>query len=226
MALKSGISIGIKEVLAFLFLIAFVSQISFSQDYDISERQARTEYLQSIPVTTWPNHAGGQPTGFKEWRAKTGDPGPFQIDMIKKIAPSNKRDAGLFGIFVNSDLYPLIESSIDTYINDLIADGYSGTLNLFQISGGTEVEFKQFLQTKYAEGLTGCILIGDLPIAWYEEYCWDVDETFPCDLYYMDMDGIWEDYDSNGVEGRIDRFLWNRNGKEGKKPWWRIIGGS
>jgi len=61
-----------------------------------------------------------------------------------------------------------------------------------------------FLSREYhQQNLTAAILIGDLPIAWFqliddwnnnrrrdpdEEY-----EEFPCDLYFMDLDGIWED---------------------------------
>ena len=180
-----------------LLAVVFIGQISLAQVSIIDERQARLDYMRSIPVTSWPKHIGGEPIDFDEWRAKRGEPGSFMIDMVKKSVPANKSDAGIFCIYVNSDLFPQIESSVDTYIDDLIADGY--TVNLYQTSGGTEVEFKQSLQAQYSAGMIGCILIGDLPIAWYEEYCWDVDETFPSDLYYMDMDGIWEDLDSNGI---------------------------
>ena len=34
------------------------------------------------------------------------------------------------------------------------------------------------------------MFVGDLPAAWYECEIWGHEE-FPCDLYYMDLDGSW-----------------------------------
>jgi hypothetical protein len=63
------------------------------------------------------------------------------------------------------------------------------------------VGFRSLLQTKYAEGMEGCILIGDLPIPWYETDFGDPPEhaEFPIDLFYMDMDGLFDDTDSDGM---------------------------
>ncbi|MCP4703315.1 MAG: hypothetical protein GY865_01795, partial [candidate division Zixibacteria bacterium] len=62
-------------------------------------------------------------------------------------------------------------------------------------------DMRIFLQGKYAEGMEGCLLIGDFPIPWYEVMCWDDTylSEFPCDLYYMDLDGTFIDDDSNGL---------------------------
>jgi hypothetical protein len=49
------------------------------------------------------------------------------------------------------------------------------------------------------------VLIGQLPVAWFEvpndHYWWNGGYGYadwPCDLFYMDLDGLWEDLDSNG----------------------------
>ena len=51
--------------------------------------------------------------------------------------------------------------------------------------------------------MEGCILIGDLPIPWYETDFGDPPEheEFPIDLFYMDMDGVFADDDEDGSGG-------------------------
>lgn len=46
--------------------------------------------------------------------------------------------------------------------------------------------------------LEGVIFVGDLPIAECEVLNWVPYERFPCDIYYMDLDGIWEDNAHDG----------------------------
>lgn len=56
--------------------------------------------------------------------------------------------------------------------------------------------------------LKGSIFIGDVPV-----YLYLSRETFPCDLYFMDLDGTWEEFSSNlGVctkhTGNINPEIW------------------
>lgn len=173
------------------------AQADSLHNFDINDRQARLQYQRSIPITHWPDYISGHPTGFDEWRAKTGNPGPFKIELAAASATAQKNDLGIFCIFVNSSLYPQIQTSIDTYIADLNTDGYS--VKLYQSSGGTVQDFRQFLIGEYNDGMVGFVLIGDFPVPWYETTCWESYDSFPIDLYYMDMDGVWTDTDSNGL---------------------------
>ncbi|PKK83876.1 MAG: hypothetical protein CVT49_06390 [candidate division Zixibacteria bacterium HGW-Zixibacteria-1] len=182
-------------IVFFSFLIGIPAYSSDS--FDINDSQARLEYQRSIPITSWPAHIGGHPTGFAEWRAITGDPGPFLVDLVKRSSSAVKGDAGTFCIFVNNSLYPLIQGSLDTYISDLNIDGYE--VKLYQTSGGTVQNFRQFLIDEYNDGMVGYNLIGDFPVPWYETNCWESYDSFPIDLYYMDLDGIWQDTDANGL---------------------------
>ncbi|MDD4052299.1 MAG: C25 family cysteine peptidase [candidate division Zixibacteria bacterium] len=115
-------------------------------------------------------------------------------------------------ILVNDLLLSGLQSSLDQYTADLTAEGYSVTI--YGMSGGTPEELRTFLQEEYEKGMTGVVLIGDLPVAWYEAECWDPveHEEFPADLYYMDMDGAWEDSDSDGLydthTGNIVPEIW------------------
>ena len=190
---KTGFGGCVFVVFSILFLAVQVN----SYDFDINDQQARLEYQNSIKVTSWPEHIGGHPLGFDEWRAKTGEPGPFVIDMVTSSVSPRKGGSEVFCIFVNYYLYPQIQSSLDTYIADLNLDGYD--VKLYQTSGGTIQNFRQFLIDEYNDGMVGFVLIGDFPVPWYETTCWESYDSFPIDLYYMDLDGVWTDSDSNGV---------------------------
>jgi hypothetical protein len=110
-------------------------------------------------------------------------------------------------VVVQGDLYPQISESIDTYIDDLEDEGNS--VYLLQFSGTSALDLRYQLMYYYQiEAITGAVLVGDLPVAVFELFedfnnngIWDPDENwvdFPCDLFYSDVDGNWEDTDANG----------------------------
>jgi len=177
--------------------VLFINSIIWAQKFDINDQQARLEYQESIPVTMWPDHIGGEPLSYEQWRAKAGADKPFVAGLLESVSNPQKADPDIFCIFVNYDLYPNIVSSIDTYMDDLAADGYDA--KLFRTSGGTVENFRQFLVDEYNDGMVGFVLVGDFPVPWYETYCWESYTSFPIDLFYMDLDGVWEDLDSNGL---------------------------
>ena len=98
-------------------------------------------------------------------------------------------------VLVNSSLYSGIESNLTRYVSDLEFTGYAVEVHL--VSGGTPEDLKTFIITNSTD-LAGCVYVGDLPVAWYECEVWGHEE-FPCDLYYMDLDGTWSDGDSDGI---------------------------
>jgi hypothetical protein len=67
-------------------------------------------------------------------------------------------------------------------------------------NGGGAEELRAFLRS-YAEGgaVDGAFLVGNLPAAWYEQQGFSAREEFPCDVYLMDVDALWEDRDGNGI---------------------------
>lgn len=100
-------------------------------------------------------------------------------------------------ILVNSAIFDAIyESSLEQYILDLEAEDYYVTL--VKYIGGTPQELKDYI--KLISGLKGVLFIGDLPVAWFE-IANDFNmgyARFPIDLFYMDLDGTWQDIDNNG----------------------------
>lgn len=117
----------------------------------------------------------------------TGNPQTSQ--SIKKIL-----------IIVNIDIYNKLKSKIERYAYD-INYVYNCDVILDGVSGGDHIDIKNLI-LDYKNNLSGVVFIGDIAAAWYEnqndhnKYGYS---SWPCDLYYMDIDGIWNDNDQNGI---------------------------
>jgi len=81
---------------------------------------------------------------------------------------------------------------------------------LIEFDGTSFEDLKQLIISYYwSENIVSIVLIGNLPVAWFELFeDWnnngiqDYGESwvqFPCDLYFTDTDGIWNDTDGNGI---------------------------
>ncbi|MCP4705717.1 MAG: hypothetical protein GY865_14050, partial [candidate division Zixibacteria bacterium] len=141
---------------------------------------------------------GTKQISYEEWVTQQGTPRPFSSKQV--ITSSPLRADSKICVIVNSTLYPSIEIAVTQYVADLVLEGYS--VDVHTTIGGTPLDLRAFLQGEYALGVNGCLLIGDLPMAWYEATCdWDPPdyEQFPCDYYYMDLDGNFYDTDINGM---------------------------
>ncbi len=96
-------------------------------------------------------------------------------------------------ILVDDNLYQKIKNSLKQYIEDIKLEGYEAFLQT--LSGGNPQEIKAWIKKQYEEGSKGIVFIGDIPAAWAEIS----GETFPCDIFYMDLDGNWQDKDGDGI---------------------------
>ncbi|MFX1563112.1 MAG: C25 family cysteine peptidase [Promethearchaeota archaeon] len=123
-------------------------------------------------------------------------------------APVNGNNEGL-------QLLVLVEDSL---YNDIIRElccwvievGYQGfTVEIVTISAASEPsEIRQLLQQYYAEGMVGCLLVGNLSAPLFKMPSDGSYEIFPIDLYFMDLDGVFYDLD---VDGILD---WHEGAKE------------
>jgi len=120
-------------------------------------------------------------------------------------------DAGssLSGVLVlaNAQLYDDDQAKprIDRYVQDIHV-GHECPVALETIEGGSPESLKALIREYYAAGLSGVVLIGRLPAAWFEvpndHYWWEGGygyANWTCDLFFMDLDGQWEDRDGNGI---------------------------
>jgi hypothetical protein len=141
-----------------------------------------------------------------QWFSPNGElPGTYH-DYIASHPPTSacfSTPAGLtlknfsanysLAILVDETLYPAIETSLSQYLTDLDLEGYSVFLQ--QVSGGTPEDIKFWIQEWYNAGSNGVLLIGDVTAAWAEVS----GDQFPSDLFYMDLDGTWQDTNDDGV---------------------------
>ena len=197
-------------LLGTLFILSFSAAAGYSADKNnyqannylqltADEIAAMEKQLRETAMTTWFDPLGRQPITYRQWLDGQGKPSPFNV---KTALNSDKLRTGAhMAIIVNADLYDDILASLNQYIADISNEGY--VVDVHTTSGGTPEDFRAFLQGLYNDGMEGCVLIGDLPIPWYETEC-DVNGTmthqeFPIDLFYMDLDGIFYDIDTDGL---------------------------
>ncbi len=96
-------------------------------------------------------------------------------------------------ILVDATLYPSILTALNQYIADIEAEGFKTTLTT--VSGGSPQDIKNWILSRYNDGSEGFVFIGDITAAWAEVS----GDQFPSDLYYMDLDGNWQDNNFDGV---------------------------
>jgi hypothetical protein len=106
-------------------------------------------------------------------------------------------------VLVHHSIFNSIEPEIDQYVKDIERDGLGAEVH--EYTGGIPEDIRSTLASEYPKGLVGCLLVGDIPSAWYEM---DVSyplqpqvthQEFPLDLFYMDLNGIWKDTNGNGM---------------------------
>lgn len=130
---------------------------------------------------------GKPPSSYEDYIKKHPlKPAEFSMPIV-----SNKNYS--LAILINASLYPKIEANVEQYVADLQNEGYS--VYLQTVAGGTPGEIKAWIKERYKEGCNGVIFIGDITTAWAEVS----NSVFPCDLFYMDLDGNWEDRDKDGI---------------------------
>jgi hypothetical protein len=92
-------------------------------------------------------------------------------------------------VLVDTDVYTSVASYINQYVLDVGRDGYWATIHVYH--SGTVGDIRNYLKNQQP---VGALLVGAIPAPWYEIGT----DQFPCDLYYMDLNGAWADPDGNG----------------------------
>ncbi len=141
-------------------------------------------------VTTWHSENGSSPEPFVRRTY-----GPLEIELVR--GPSH--NSPTVYIVINGTLWSSGGSDLHTrtvrYHDDMEATGYS--VYSYLLWGGSPEGIRSWFGG--VSGLVGCVLIGNIPTAWYQMFHvppWDGKvkyEEFPIDLFYMDLDGSWSD---------------------------------
>ena len=112
-------------------------------------------------------------------------------------------------ILCESATYDSLATEIIRYAKD-IHNAYGCAVLVYSINGGTYSDIKELIKDNYepdAPFLSGAVLIGNIPYAeFYHPTYHDAEtnrdwesEAFPCDYYYMDLNGVWTDTNNDNT---------------------------
>ncbi len=180
-----------KRVLMVLVALLMISINSYAQD--------RSDFdYRNINLLRWMDPYQN-PITYQEYMSRRKFASEFNP---ARIYSSHKGDTPIC-IVINDLLYPSIQSSFSVFVADLENEGYSPNVYT-ALNNGDEVALKKILISEWNErNIAGAILIGDLPVAWYEMTEppeWGGSHVeFPIDLFFMDLDGLWIDVDFDGL---------------------------
>lgn len=149
------------------------------------------------PLLRWAGPAGSRPGTYEEWIAQ--NPYTDFSHTLEIVAHGDGRQ-GSVALLTNQSIALSLSNEVTQLIGNLQAEGY--TVYSYQMSGGTPDSLRAFLKDLYdTDGIEGALLIGSMPIAWFEiaddfnQYGY---AQFPCDLFFMDLDGTWLDTMNTG----------------------------
>ncbi len=145
---------------------------------------------EGIPIQ-YMDPRGRVPMSTSERMQLSRERGPYSR-TVAAVAVGSEAEKVI--LLVEEDISTDISSALSTFQSDLVNDGYD--VEVWLISGGSAADIRTDLQAEYAGGdLVGAICIGDIPTGWvdsgYGEY--------PVDVFLMDMNGTWNDYDDDGL---------------------------
>jgi len=99
-------------------------------------------------------------------------------------------------VLVPNEIFGQLESRLERYDSDI------GEFDLMMVNGSWANPEDVRLQIQEAynnHNISGCILVGDIGAAYFKSVNVHGTFIFPTDLYYMDLDGTWVDYEPDGI---------------------------
>ena len=194
---KKALSILLVALMTLAMIPLLTTQVAATTD--ITSMQVPPD--EEPVVTSWDD--GSEPTPFT--------PRTYGPPKIEEVA-STPHNSDFVYVIIHTTLWSDtdIQSRVYRYETDVEATGYSVTIAVY-VSGSPEF-VRAWIKTQRdtlitgGDDLVGCLLVGDIPAAWYEmDTQWDplpappTHEEFPIDLFYMDLDGTWTDAEPDGL---------------------------
>lgn len=163
-------------------------------------------------IPRWVDPLGREPLSGVAWLEANPERAHGDgVESGRRAYPPAGRAAGDLLVIVEDRLSAALDSELVTWYADLSAEGWSVDERLY--TGGDAAAVRSVIQ---GAGADGVILLGQLPVPWFEmdepDWGYLTHEEFPCDLYYMDLDGVWADNDGDGLldshTGDLTPELW------------------
>lgn len=177
------------------------------EEYEEIEKQIATrsdvsgeQHYDELSKLFWKDHQSQDRTGLL-YSVQPVSAEPFTHATVLSIARNSSMNKGIEKVLIltNSYVYSQLPMEIERYAND-IHSAYGCQVIMEKVSGGDHLNVKNLILS-HRTNLNGVVLIGDFPAARFEIYNDHNDpgvyKTWPCDLFYMDLDGVWSDTDGN-----------------------------
>ena len=153
----------------------------------------------NVPILKWAGPPGSKPETYEQWI--TSHPYTEFSYMLDKVMYGGR---GNVAVITEQSIANTLSNELSQLTNNLQSEGH--TVYSYQMTGGTPETLRIFLQNLYNNNsIEGALLIGNLPVAWFEV----ADDfgsgyaDFPMDLFYMDLNGTWLDTMNTG-NGKYD----------------------
>jgi len=149
----------------------------------------------SIPVTRWVGPEGSHPGTYQEWVA--GHPFCDTCrDVVLDTVIANG-DGPYVSIFTDERYADDLGDELRELSDNLAHDGFS--VRRWSVDSLIKAETLKE-RIRQDSGIKGALFIGDIPTAWFQVRNDSFDSAdfggyaqWPCDLFYMDLDGEWRD---------------------------------
>ena len=139
-------------------------------------------------------------------------------EKIKELEKDLKqlKDIKRVAIIVEESIGQQIQTNLNRYATEIESLYYNVRITQYMGDWKTYAELRSFIQNLYynGSGVSGVILVGILPYALWEYSPAGTPDIGPLPFYYEDMDGTFEDKDSDGI---FDHYVWGEN--EGPEIW-------
>jgi len=163
------------------------------------------------PIPCWVDPLGREPLPHAAWLSANPERSEVESPLTSRSWATPERAAGDLLIIVEDRLSAALDSELTTWYADLAAEGWTIDERLY--TGGDVGVVRQVIA---GSGADGAVLVGQIPVPWFEmdepDWGYSTHEEFPCDLFFMDTDGVWADNDGDGIldshTGAIDPELW------------------
>ena len=122
----------------------------------------------------------------------------YNYSHKKVYTTAEKADCVNILIVVKDYLYENLGNYCNQYADDILRyAGYTSAIETVHLDTYSQV--KDLILSYNSNIFKGVVFVGDIACAFYEQTYEKAYTYWPCDLYYMDLDGNWYDNDGNDI---------------------------